>query len=135
MANGEISGHYRPGETLRFTVYLESFTDVPLVPCPNFSVAIGAHFVDTWRLNCQQVPFRQASGRHQHAAHPSPGVTRLPAGTWHPVLPAGRKVAFAMEIPVPDEPGREQQFPASFSPGEIRSPSPQVRVVSCGSTR
>jgi hypothetical protein len=88
MANGEIRGHFHPGDTLRFVVYLESFTDVPLRPCPDYTVAIGARFVETWRLNCRQVPFRIGTGR--------------------PLLPAGRKVTFAMRVPVPDEPGRQK---------------------------
>lgn len=104
MANGEIRGHLHPGDILRFVVYLESFTDVSLKPCPDYTIAFGAGHAVTRQLNCEQVPYRQVS----RAGPPSSGVVRLAPGRGHPVLPANTKVVFAMQVRVPDLPGRQK---------------------------
>jgi hypothetical protein len=87
-ATGHISGHANPGDTLLFTVALESSTALALDPCPNFNVAFGNSSWHTWRLNCAQVPYRDSKGR--------------------PVLPPLKVVRFEMRVTVPDEPGRQK---------------------------
>lgn len=84
-ATGHISGRAKPGDTLRFTATLESSTAVTLDPCPDFNIAFGRKYGHTWQLNCAQVPFHDRQGR--------------------PVLPALKKVRFAMRVTVPDEHG------------------------------
>ncbi|WP_151081761.1 hypothetical protein [Nocardioides cynanchi] len=86
-ATGHISGHAHPGDTVLFTAVLESSTTIPLSPCPDFTIAFGTT-ARTWRLNCAQVPFHDGQGR--------------------PVLPAFTNVRFAMQVTVPDEPGRQK---------------------------
>ncbi len=86
-ATGHISGKAHPGDTLVFTAVLESSTRLPLDPCPDFNIAFGTTG-HTWRLNCAQVPYRDAQGR--------------------PVLPAFKNVRFEMRVTVPDEPGRQK---------------------------
>ncbi|MGA8245895.1 MAG: hypothetical protein WB797_03250, partial [Nocardioides sp.] len=87
-ATGTIAGDLHPGDTLTFTAVLESSTDLPLDPCPDFNIAFGAHSWHTWQLNCAQVPYRDGAGR--------------------PFLPAFQNVAFEMRMKVPDEPGRQK---------------------------
>jgi hypothetical protein len=87
-ATGHISGKARAGDTLRFTVTLESSTALPLDPCPDFNIGFGRKYWHTWQLNCAQVPFRDSQGR--------------------PVLPALKKVRFAMRVTVPDEHGEQK---------------------------
>jgi hypothetical protein len=106
-ATGRIHGHLSPGDTLRFVVTLESYTDVPLDPCPDYSITFGSGFHRSWQLNCRQVPYRQ-SKKLTPATAPTHGVTRLHAGSWHPVLPAGTRVRFEMTMTVPDDPGRQK---------------------------
>jgi hypothetical protein len=86
-ATGHISGQAHPGDTLVFTAVLESSTDLPLSPCPDFNIAFGTTG-HTWSLNCAQVPYRDAAGR--------------------PMLPAFTNVRFEMRVTVPDEPGRQK---------------------------
>ena len=102
MAGGDIQGHVHPGDVLTFTVFLESATDVSLDPCPDYMIAFGATGARSWQLNCAQVPYRQAKPR------PKPGVVRLHASRWHPVLPAGRRVRFEMRVTVPEVRGRQK---------------------------
>jgi len=87
IATGEISGHYHPGDTLVFTVTLESFHDIVLDPCPTYDVAFGAHAFHVWRLNCAEVPTRLGS---------------------RPYLPADTKIRFEMRVPVPDVTGEQK---------------------------
>jgi hypothetical protein len=87
-ATGEISGRVHPGDTLAFTAYLESSTDLPLDPCPDVNVAIGTHAFHTWQLNCAAVPYVDAAGT--------------------PYLPAFKTVPFRIEVTVPEEPGRQK---------------------------
>jgi hypothetical protein len=87
-ANGHIHGHAQPGDTLTFTVVLESYRDVPLDPCPDYSIHFGARAVSTWQLNCTQVPYRDVHGR--------------------PLLPALKSVRFQMQVTVPDVHGRQK---------------------------
>lgn len=102
MAVGDIHGHVHPGDVLRFTMFLFSTTDVSLDPCPDYTIAFGATRARSWHLNCAQVPYRRANAR------PKPGVVRLHASRWHPVLPAGRRVSFEMRVKVPDVRGRQK---------------------------
>jgi hypothetical protein len=106
LAAGDIHGRVHPGDIMRFTVLLVSPTDASLDPCPDYTVAFGASHSQSWQLNCAQVPYRQSSSGKQ--ARPSAGVTRLNAGRWHPVLPAGRRVQFEMRVKVPDVRGRQK---------------------------
>lgn len=108
LAAGEIHGHVHPGDVLRFTVFLESPTNVSLDPCPDYTVAFGATRARSWQLNCVQVPFRESSRRAHHHVSPGPGVTRLDPRLWHPVLPARTKVPFRMQVRVPDVLGRQK---------------------------
>ncbi len=87
-ATGRIVGRVRPGDVLVFTAVLESATTLRLDPCPDYDVGFGPDAFYQWRLNCAQVPFRDAQG--------------------HPVLPAGRPVRFEMRIRVPDAHGRQK---------------------------
>ena len=87
-ASGHISGHLRPGDTLAFTAVLESSTDLPLDPCPDFNVAFGRGSWHTWQLNCSEVRYRDQEGR--------------------PVLPAFKNVRFEMRVTVPDQPGLQK---------------------------
>ncbi len=87
-ATGAISGDARPGDTLVFTAILESSTDLPLDPCPDFNIWFGRHDAHTWQLNCAQVPYRDGAGR--------------------PFLPAFANVPFEMRVTIPDEPGRQK---------------------------
>lgn len=87
-AAGEIKGRVHPGDTLAFTAYLESSTDLPLDPCPDINIALGTHAYYTWQLNCGAVPYIDSAG--------------------HPYLPAFTKVPFRIEATVPDEPGRQK---------------------------
>ena len=87
-ASGTISGRLHPGDTLRFTAVLESSTDLPLDPCPDFNIAFGRHSWHTWQLNCAQVPYRDGAGR--------------------PFLPAFRDVRFEMKVTVPDDLGEQK---------------------------
>ncbi len=87
-ASGNIAGKARPGDTLQFVAVLESSTDLPLDPCPDFNIAFGRGSWHTWQLNCAQVPYRDGQGR--------------------PLLPAFANVRFEMQVTVPDEPGRQK---------------------------
>jgi hypothetical protein len=86
-ATGHVSGRSKPGDTLRFTVILESSTALPLDPCPDYTIAFGTS-AHTWRLNCAGVRFRDERGR--------------------PVLPAFKNVRFDMRVTVPDVRGRQK---------------------------
>jgi hypothetical protein len=109
LADGHIGGHVHPGDVLTFTVYLESDTDVPLDPCPDYTVYFGTTHARSWQLNCVQVPYRQSSrSAHQRVSQSPGGVTRLNPRFWHPVLPAGRRVRFEMRVRVPDVSGRQK---------------------------
>jgi hypothetical protein len=87
-ATGHISGHVQPGDTLLFTAVLESSTDLPLDPCPDFDIAFGTSGSDQHRLNCVQVPYRDGQGR--------------------PMLPAFTNVRFEMRATVPDVQGEQK---------------------------
>ena len=63
-ANGHISGHLHPGDTLVFIVVLDSSTDVVLNPCPDFSIAFGRKGFTTGQLNCRQVQYRSVIHKH-----------------------------------------------------------------------
>ena len=87
-ALGAITGRARPGDVIVFDAVLESPTNLPLDPCPDYNIAFGRHVWRTWRLNCAAVPFRDARGK--------------------PYLPALTNVRFEMRVTVPDEPGRQK---------------------------
>jgi hypothetical protein len=108
-ATGHISGRLHPGQTLVFTAVLESSTDLPLDPCPDFNIAIGSHSWHTWQLNCAQVPYRDGAGR--------------------PFLPAFTNVRFEMKVRVPDEPGRQKVLWTLEGPQSMPGFYGIVRVV------
>jgi len=85
---GSVSGTARPGDVLVFDAVLESPTDLPLDPCPDYNVAFGPDSWHTHQLNCSAVPYRDAEGR--------------------PYLPASTSVRFQMRVTVPDEPGEQK---------------------------
>ena len=88
-AIGAIAGRARPGDVIVFDAVLESPTDLPLDPCPDYNIAFGRSDVrTTWQLNCAAVPYRDAQGR--------------------PYLPAFTNVRFEMHVTVPDEPGHAE---------------------------
>jgi hypothetical protein len=88
MAGGTIAGRLHPGETLEFTVVLESPSRVRLDPCPDYEIGFGARGFTSGQLNCAQVPYRDGRGR--------------------PVLPAVTPVRFDMRMTVPDVHGRQK---------------------------
>jgi hypothetical protein len=97
VATGEIGGDLHPGDTLVFTVSLESSTPVALHPCPDYSIAFGQHAFVTRQLNCAQVPYyASALGPHGRM------------GAFRPTLPANTPVRFRMRMTVPDESGRQK---------------------------
>jgi hypothetical protein len=71
----------KTGELMRFRVTLTAPAgrDVPLDPCPDFSITIGDTV--TYGLNCPGVPYRDRAGR--------------------PYLPGGVPVTFAMQATAP----------------------------------
>ena len=85
---GTIAGRARPGDTLVFTAYLESSTDLRLDQCPDINVAFGTKEFQTTQLNCAQVPYVDSEG--------------------HPYLPAFKSVPFEIQVAVPDEPGPQK---------------------------
>ena len=87
-ATGAISGTARPGDVITFDAVLESSTNLPLDPCPDYNIAFGRHSWKTWQLNCSAVPYRDAAGT--------------------PYLPAFTNVRFQMRVTVPDEPGTQK---------------------------
>ena len=87
-AVGAITGKAEPGDVLVFEAVLLSSTDLPLDPCPDYSIAFGRNSHRTWQLNCSAVPYRDARGR--------------------PYLPAATNVRFDIQVTVPDEPGRQK---------------------------
>jgi hypothetical protein len=87
-AVGAISGKARPGDVIVFDAVLQSPTDLPLDPCPDYNIAFGRDSWQTWQLNCAAVPYRDAQGR--------------------PYLPAFTSVRFEMHVTVPDEPGTQK---------------------------
>jgi hypothetical protein len=87
-ATGAIAGRVKPGDVITFEAVLESSTDLPLDPCPDYNIAFGRHSWRTWQLNCSAVPYRDAQGR--------------------PYLPAFTNVRFEMRVTVPDEPGTQK---------------------------
>jgi hypothetical protein len=87
-AIGSITGRARPGDVIAFEAVLESSTDLPLDPCPDYNIAFGRSTFKTWQLNCSAVPFHDAQGR--------------------PYLPAFTNVRFDMRVTVPDEPGKQK---------------------------
>jgi hypothetical protein len=87
-AVGAITGKAAPGDVIVFDAVLESSTDLPLAPCPDYNIAFGTHSFRTWQLNCSAVPFHDAQGR--------------------PYLPAFTNVRFEMQVTVPDDPGRQK---------------------------
>ncbi len=112
-ATGTISGDLQAGGTLTFTAVLESSTNLPLDPCPDFTIAIGKHFWHSWQLNCAQVPFRDGAGR--------------------PLLPAFKNVRFEMKVTVPHEVGQQkvlwtldgpQQMPGFYGIVHVRPGPP-----------
>jgi hypothetical protein len=88
LAYGGISFVANPGDTLVFFVTLRSSQDLPLAPCPDYSIAFGAHSSRSYQLNCSKVPYRDGVGR--------------------PYLPANKNVNFTMQVTVPNEPGRQK---------------------------
>ena len=87
-AVGTIRGHARPGDVILFDAVLQSPTNLPLDPCPDFNIAFGRGSYQTRQLNCAAVPYRDAQGR--------------------PYLPAFANVRFEMRVVVPDEPGTQK---------------------------
>lgn len=84
---GNLNLTARPGQgTVLFTVTLTSPKDLPLDPCPDFTITERFSYDDEvnapYGLNCAAVPFRDEDGV--------------------PYLPAGTPVAFAMELTTPD---------------------------------
>lgn len=116
-ASGRISGTVHPGDTLAFDAVLEAPGLVSLLPCPDYTITIGA-VTTTRQLNCAQVPFYaslvRSSGR----------VT-----SFRPVLPAGTQVLFRMHVTVPDEPGRQLVRWALVGPHEMPGFSGVVEVT------
>ena len=87
-AVGAITGRARPGDVLVFDAVLESSTDLPLDPCPDYNIAFGRDSWKTWQLYCAAVPYRDGRGR--------------------PYLPAFTDVRFETRVTVPDEPGTQK---------------------------
>ena len=87
-AVGAITGRAAPGDVIVFDAVLESSTDLPLDPCPDYNIAFGRGSWNTWQLNCSAVPYRDDRGR--------------------PYLPAFTNVRFEMHVTVPDEPGQQK---------------------------
>ncbi len=87
-ASGTIGGRAHPGDTLVFTAYLESSTDLRLDPCPDINVGFGTKEFQTTQLNCAQVSYVDKAG--------------------HPYLPAFTSVPFEIHVPVPDEHGPQK---------------------------
>lgn len=97
VAGGEIGGTLHPGDTLTFTAVLESVKTISLHPCPNYTIAFGAHDAVTRRLNCSQVPY--------YASVPRSDGTM---SDFRPTLPAQTPVRFQMKMRVPDELGDQK---------------------------
>lgn len=74
-ASGDLDVSVAVGDPIDFTVTLTSPVDLPLQPCPDYSMLVGSR-TDTWALNCAAVPSRDDAGV--------------------PSLPAGVPVTFAM---------------------------------------
>jgi hypothetical protein len=75
----------KPGRTVDFEVTLTAQHDVPLAPCPDFTISMYSPGIDlqlTHGLNCAQVPYRDDCGQ--------------------PYLPAHTPVSFAMQVTAPD---------------------------------
>jgi hypothetical protein len=108
-AVGAITGRARPGDVLVFEADLLSSTDLPLDPCPDYSIAFGRDSFRTWRLNCSAVPYRDARGR--------------------PYLPASTNVRFEMRVTVPDEPGTQKVLWALDGPQSMPGFYGLVHVV------
>jgi hypothetical protein len=74
-ATGDLDLSATAGRPIDFTVTLTSDHDLPLAPCPDYSIVVGESEV-RYALNCAAVPHRDPQGR--------------------PYLPAGVPVTFAM---------------------------------------
>jgi hypothetical protein len=97
VATGHIGGDLHPGDTLVFTVSLESSRRIALHPCPDYSIAFGRHAFVTRQLNCVQVPY--------YASVPGPHGQM---SAFRPTLPPNTPVSFRMRMTVPNEPGRQK---------------------------
>ncbi len=106
---GTIRGRARPGDTLVFTAHLESPTDLRLDRCPDINVAFGTKEFQTTQLNCAQVPYVDKEG--------------------HPYLPAFTSVPFRIQVPVPDEPGRQKVLFTIDGPQQMPGFYGLVRVL------
>jgi RNA polymerase sigma-70 factor (ECF subfamily) len=95
-ATGDISGTVHPGDTLVFDAVLEAPGLVSLLPCPDYTITFGA-LTTTRQLNCAQVPYFASLVRS----------TGKVTG-FRPVLPAGTRVTFRMQVTVPDQLGRQR---------------------------
>lgn len=118
LASGHIGGTLHPGDTLRFTVTLESTARVSLHPCPNYSIAFGRRAHVTRRLNCGQVPY--------YASVPRPNGTM---SDFRPTLPAQTPVSFQMQMRVPDEHGVQKVLWTLDGPESVPGFYGLVRVV------
>jgi hypothetical protein len=97
VATGHIGGVLHPGDTLRFTVTLESSARIVLHPCPDYSIAFGRKGFLSGQLNCSQVPYyASVVGPHGHMSD------------FRPTLPANTPVSFQMRMTVPEERGRQK---------------------------
>ena len=81
-AAGDLDLTARADQPLNFAVTLTSKHDLPLDPCPDYTILTSAG-ESSYALDCAAVPHRDARGR--------------------PYLPAGVPVTFAMRA----DPGRE----------------------------
>ena len=95
-ATGNIAGTVHPGDTLTFDAVLEAPGLVSFLPCPDYTITFGT-VATTRRLNCADVPFFASLVR-------STGKVTA----FRPVMPAGTRVLFRMQVTVPDEPGPQR---------------------------
>lgn len=111
-ATGTIKGTASPGDVITFDATLQSPTDLPLDPCPDFNIWFGRHDAQSWQLNCTAVPYRDAHGR--------------------PYLPAFQNVRFEMRVTVPDDPGTQKVLWTLDGPQQMPGFYGLVRVLHGG---
>lgn len=80
-ASGELPSSAHAGKPVDFAVTLTSKRDLPLEPCPDYTITVAGAQAQraSYALNCGAIPHRDAQGR--------------------PYLPAGVPVTFAMQAP------------------------------------
>jgi hypothetical protein len=87
---GDISGVVHPGQVLTFTAVLESPKDLPLLPCPDYTVTVGTVAV-TRQLNCARVPYFASVLKADGTM-----------GAFSALIPLNTRVGFLMRVRVPD---------------------------------